>query len=116
MRLVFDADEWLKAGGDIGDNSQFWKTAKILKVKSSDGTCLVQFADGRLSEGHFYNATMPLPQDRQMHPMCVIEVGYEPNTPAVWVDAHQPKLTVCDRHKLQFDERDDLGPFAWCEI
>ena len=55
MRLVFDSEEWSKTG-DVGDNSQFWKPAKIL-VASSDGTCTVQFEDGRISKGHFYKDT-----------------------------------------------------------
>ena len=59
MRLVFDADEWDKTG-DIGDNSQFWKPATILQT-DAEGVCTVQFEDGRISKGHFYNATKPLP-------------------------------------------------------
>lgn len=51
-------------------------------------------------------------------PVCVIEVGHRRPVDrlAVWVDALHPSLTVCDRHRYQYDERDDLGPFDWREL
>lgn len=48
-------------------------------------------------------------------PSCVVEVGHPPGTPAEWVDALHPSLTVCERHRCQFNERDDLGPYDWRE-
>jgi hypothetical protein len=53
-RLVFDPVAW--GGRDVGDNSQFWKPAKIVRTyRSSDGLCVdVRFDhDGRESHGHF---------------------------------------------------------------
>ena len=47
--VVFDAHAWNKAGGDVGDNSQFWK----------DGDQLIDvcFIDSRrISRGHFLHA------------------------------------------------------------
>ncbi len=32
---------------------------------------------------------------------CIIEVGHPKETPATWVDSHNPDLTVCDHHKYQ---------------
>lgn len=58
--MVFDGKAWEKAGGDKGDNSQFWKRAQILKiywhdgiVGSSDWLVDVKFEDGQISNGHF---------------------------------------------------------------
>lgn len=45
---------------------------------------------------------------------CLISVGHAGPTPAKWRDRRSPSLTVCDRHRDQYDERaDDLGPFTW---
>lgn len=59
--LVFDASLWYKTG-DVGDNSMFWKPAKILAFEDRYGerTCIVQFDDGRISNGHFYSALRPM--------------------------------------------------------
>lgn len=46
-------------------------------------------------------------------PTCVIEVGHPAGTPATWQDKSLLKFYVCDRHKAQYDERPDLGPFQW---
>lgn len=59
--IAFDNDAWDKAGKDIGDNSCFYKEAKILKIYfhisklygSSDWCVNIQFTDGRISNGHF---------------------------------------------------------------
>lgn len=58
--MVFDGKAWEKAGGDKGDNSEFWKRAQILKiywhdgiVGSSDWLVDVKFEDGQISNGHF---------------------------------------------------------------
>jgi hypothetical protein len=46
---------------------------------------------------------------------CVIEVGHRDarTRRAVWRDANAPHVIVCDRHRRQYEERPDLGPFAW---
>lgn len=58
--IVFDGSEWAKTG-DIGDNSQFWKEATILELRTSvnhwgtskEQIADVQFKDGKISKGHF---------------------------------------------------------------
>ncbi len=47
---------------------------------------------------------------------CVIEVGHPKGTPAVWVDSHNPDLTVCDRHKDQYDTAFDIYNIEWERI
>lgn len=61
--MVFDADKWHV---DRGDNSEFWKKAKVLKVYwydakigSSDWVVDVQFDDGRISKAHFLTGIEP---------------------------------------------------------
>jgi len=58
--MVFDADAWRKVGHDVGDNSCFWKRARILKVYLSavgEGMADVLFQDDqRPSLGHFSNS------------------------------------------------------------
>lgn len=57
--VVFDAQAWTKAGGDIGDNSQFWKAAQVIECYWKDGDQLidVRFIDSRrISRGHFLHA------------------------------------------------------------
>lgn len=56
---VFDVQDW-KSKRDVGDNSQYFKNAEILKIYWNDsllGSCAwvadVQFEDGRISKGHF---------------------------------------------------------------
>jgi hypothetical protein len=53
--VVFDARLW--GGRDVGDNSQFWKSATIIRTYwDCDGNLLadVQFDhDDRVSYGHF---------------------------------------------------------------
>jgi hypothetical protein len=56
VRLVFDPVLW--SGHDVGDNSQFWKEADVLRTyySWSDRQTLadVRFKhDGRVSRGHF---------------------------------------------------------------
>lgn len=59
--IAFDNESWNKAGKDIGDNSCFYKEAKIIKIYfhipklygSSDWCANIQFNDGRISNGHF---------------------------------------------------------------
>ena len=59
--LVFDNKLWREAGGDVGDNSQFWKEATILYVGFTDDVWRDEIAtvrfdhDGRISRGHFTN-------------------------------------------------------------
>lgn len=52
---VFDPLLW--GGKDVGDNSQFWKNAEILRTYSTDDgeqVADVRFQhDGRISKGHF---------------------------------------------------------------
>lgn len=45
--------------------------------------------------------------------VCVVEVGHPLGTPATWVNELLPSLVVCDRHRSQYDERPDLGPYRW---
>lgn len=61
--LVFDSKEYR---GDIGNNSIFWKRAKVLKVYwydaqvgSSDWVVDVEFEDGRVSKAHFLTGISP---------------------------------------------------------
>lgn len=57
IMLVFDDKLW--NGKDVGDNSQFWKRARILSYHGhgADRVATVRFEhDGRLSGGHFINA------------------------------------------------------------
>jgi len=59
--IAFDNEDWDKAGKDVGDNSCFYKEAKIIKIYfhipklygSSDWCANIQFTDGRISNGHF---------------------------------------------------------------
>lgn len=63
VRLVFDSSEWMAAGGDVGDNSQFWHPATIQAIKGVDGgfTATVRFHhDDRLNHGHFIDCMRPL--------------------------------------------------------
>lgn len=42
---------------------------------------------------------------------CDVEVGTHPEP--FWIDK-KSNLTVCSRHKEQYDERDaEFGPFEW---
>jgi hypothetical protein len=50
-----------------------------------------------------------MPDAEKVRP-CVVEVGHPPGAPAQWIDLLQPTFAVCDRHRRQYDERDDLGP------
>lgn len=54
--MVFDPVLW--GGKDVGDNSQFWKKARAIKMYRDEHDDLfvdVIFEhDGRLSRGHFY--------------------------------------------------------------
>lgn len=55
--LVFDTKLW--RGKDVGDNSQFWKRAKVVRIYFSDDKerlADVRFShDKRLSRGHYVN-------------------------------------------------------------
>jgi hypothetical protein len=56
---------------------------------------------------------IPDPDD---YPTCAIQLPSHIGTPATWRDRNN-LMTVCDRHRSQYDERaDDLGPFDWEEI
>jgi hypothetical protein len=59
-RIVFDSNSWQKTG-DIGDNSQFYKPATVIRERTKDGEVLldVQFDDGKASNGHFKRCTKP---------------------------------------------------------
>jgi hypothetical protein len=59
--IVFDCQSWSKVG-DIGDNSQFYLPANVLREYVRDGVDLidVQFEDGRVSKAHFKHTTHPL--------------------------------------------------------
>lgn len=86
MRLVFDSMSW-RNSGDIGDNSQFWLPAEILRMYRNPYTpdqvpseilCDVQFQDGRISTGHFYSATKP--QREMAEPEPQHEIRFIPDT------------------------------------
>lgn len=65
--LVFDADEWRNADGDVGDNSCFWHEAEILSVQwhknPDEVTATVVFASGKESHGHFVHMMREIPAD-----------------------------------------------------
>lgn len=55
--IVFDPTLW--KGKDIGDNSQFWKSASIIRTYYKDGDKLVDVRfhyNNRISKGHFMSA------------------------------------------------------------
>lgn len=56
MKLVFRAQKWNEAGGDVGDNSQFWEPAEILYTYAAFGdgelVARVRWEDGTESGGH----------------------------------------------------------------
>ncbi len=65
--LVFDAKAWNEAGGDIGDNKCFWKSAIVIRkyqkginARNKDGLVDVIFDDGTTSHGHFESMIKPL--------------------------------------------------------
>lgn len=54
--IVFDADDWNKVGGDVGDNSCFYKPAVVVNTHKNlyeEWLADVVFEDGRRSNGHF---------------------------------------------------------------
>lgn len=63
--LVFNSKKWNKAGGDVGDNSQFWEEAEILYAYSAFGegelVAAVRWPDGTESRGHIISCMKPLP-------------------------------------------------------
>jgi hypothetical protein len=71
VMMVFDAQLW--GGRDVGDNSQFWKRAKILRMyagsynptlRKYDILAHVEFEhDRRQSRGHFVEMMKPLAHD-----------------------------------------------------
>lgn len=56
MKLVFRAQKWNEAGGDVGDNSQFWEPAEILYTYAAFGdgelVARIRWEDGTESGGH----------------------------------------------------------------
>jgi hypothetical protein len=56
--VVFDAQAW--KGKDVGDNTQFWKAARVVECYWKDGDQLVdvRFIDNMkaISRGHFLHA------------------------------------------------------------
>jgi hypothetical protein len=57
--MVFDAREW--DGRDVGDNSQFWKPCRLLRVYQKhifhgEQLATVRWPDGRVSDGHIVSA------------------------------------------------------------
>lgn len=48
---------------------------------------------------------------------CVVRVQHRPGMDrARWRSAVTPDLCVCDRHRAQYDVRDDFGFYGWQEI
>lgn len=62
--MVFDSYEWDKTG-DVGDNSQFYRPAKVLRYRTHENELIVDvmFDDGRESNGHFFKCVVPVKQD-----------------------------------------------------
>ena len=54
MALVFDAEAWNAAGGDQGDNEQFWHPCTLRHVyrKGAERVASVEWPDGRVTTGH----------------------------------------------------------------
>lgn len=52
--LVFNADAWRRAGGDQGDNSQFWERCSIRYTyrKGHERLASVEWPDGHVTCGH----------------------------------------------------------------
>ena len=49
--------------------------------------------------------------------ICSVRIQHRPGAElARWRDALHPSTVVCDRHRAQYDERPDLGPYDWQEI
>lgn len=82
-RLVFDAKSWNLVGHDVDDNSMFWKPAKILRQYYDDTMllCDVQFDDGRVSSGHFWDSTKPLAKEANL--LLVDEIALEDAVKAI---------------------------------
>lgn len=53
--------------------------------------------------------SIPTPEPR---PVCAVTLGHASDTPADFREITSG-LTVCARHRRQYDERPDLGPFVW---
>jgi hypothetical protein len=88
--LVFDAKAWTEAGGDVGDNSCFWKEADIVEYTLHDGerTATVRFLeDNRISRGHFLSGMRmelpPLPP-------------YECSCEGCWACSEHEENCTCD--------------------
>lgn len=63
--LVFDADAW--NGKDVGDNSQFFKPATILRrylTRYGEEVADVRFDSGRVSNGHFTNVMKEIEESK----------------------------------------------------
>jgi len=65
VMLVFNGKKWREAGGDIGDNRQFWEPAEIVRTYTSfgDGEILaeVKWPDGSMSNGHIVSCMKDMP-------------------------------------------------------
>lgn len=49
---------------------------------------------------------------RPTRPCALIEIGHTDEGAATWRDKRSG-LLVCDRHRAQYDQRPDLGPYSW---
>jgi len=47
---------------------------------------------------------------------CSVRIKHVGDDTATWRDRLNPQTVVCDRHRWQYEERPDLGPFEWEEI
>lgn len=64
--LAFDASAWLSVGHDVGNNEQFWKRARVLRVypypSSGEMVADLHFEGAeKLSTAHFVDFFRPLP-------------------------------------------------------
>ena len=47
--------------------------------------------------------------------LCAVELGHAEPVRAEW-RCHKTNLCVCTRHRRQYEERPDLGPFDWRQL
>lgn len=72
--------------------------------------CPVCHAGGRISGAWAFDV-----YDEVNGLVCAVKVGHPAETPPTWRD-ELSGLLVCDRHRAQYDERDDLGPYEWVRV
>lgn len=74
--IVFDSDTWEKTG-DVGDNSQFYKPATVIKIRKEIESPKRWLADvifdegNRVSKGHFQDCMKPYEPKKPEMDVCV---------------------------------------------